>query len=112
MKEKNEGRNGPEALGPIVTELISRWGLKKLVASSRVFEIWDTVVGPAISLHAQPHSFRDNKLVVNVDSSVWLAQLQRFRARQIKEKLNDNLPHPLVEKVVFRLGELISPAER
>ena len=110
MKEKCGGKKGAEAIGPIVSGIVSRLGLNELVVSNRVFEIWDTVVGPAIALHAQPHSLRSNKLTVNVDSSVWLDQLKRFRERQIREKLNNNLPKPLVKSIVFRFGEIsISP---
>ncbi len=105
-----EGKNGPEAIGPIVREILSRLGLKELMASSRVFEIWDTVVGAAIAVHARPYSFRDGILTVNVDSSVWLAQLERYRKRQIRDKLNKELPNPLVKKVIFRFGELTFPA--
>ena len=112
MKREKEGRDGPEALGPIVKEIISRLGLKELTASSRVFEIWDTVVGSAIALHARPYSFREGILTVNVDSSVWLAQLERYRKRQIRDKLNSQLPHPLVKRVIFRFGELTSPVEK
>ena len=101
-----EGKNGPEAIGPIVREILSRLGLKELTASSRVFEIWDTVVGAAIAVHARPYSFRDGILTVNVDSSVWLAQLERYRKRQIRDKLNKELPNPLVKKVIFRFGEV------
>ena len=103
---EREGRDGPEAIGPIVRDIISRLGLKELTVSSRVFEIWDTVVGPAIALHARPYSFRDGILTVNVDSSVWLAQLERYRKKQIREKLNTELPHPLVKRVIFRFGEV------
>ncbi len=106
MRMEREGKNGPEAIGPIVREILSRLGLKELTASSRVFEIWDTVVGAAIAVHAQPYSFRDGILTVNVDSSVWLAQLERYRKRQIRDKLNKELPNPLVKKLIFRFGEV------
>ena len=112
MRMEREGKNGPEAIGPIVREILSRLGLKELTASSRVFEIWDTVVGAAIAVHARPHSFRDGILTVNVDSSVWLAQLERYRKRQIRDKLNKELPNPLVKKLIFRFGELTFPAEK
>ena len=106
MNGRSQGRDGPEAIGPIVRKIISRLGLKELVTSSRVFEIWNTVVGTAIARHAQPHSLRDGTLIVNVDSSVWLSQLDRYRKKQIREKLNRQLPHPLVKRIIFRFGEV------
>lgn len=106
MKRDGVRRDGPEAIGPIVRDIISRLGLKELAASNRVFEIWEEVVGPAISLHARPHSFRGGVLVVNVDSSVWLAQLERYRKQQIRDKLNKNLPQTQVKTIIFRFGEV------
>lgn len=102
-------KGGPEAIGTIVRDLLSRLGMKDLVVSSRVFDVWPTAVGEAIAGHAQPHSLREGMLIVHVDSSVWLAQLERFRKRQIREKLNRELPYPMVEKIIFRIGELQRP---
>ena len=106
MKGRNEERNGAEAIGPIVKDIISRLGLKELVVSSRVFEIWNSVVGSAIARHAQPHSLRTGTLIVNVDSSVWLSQLDRYRKNQIRDRLNRRLPHPLVKRIIFRIGDV------
>jgi predicted nucleic acid-binding Zn ribbon protein len=105
-----EGKQGgAEAIGPIVRDIVSRLGIKELLVSSRVFEVWPTAVGEAIAGHAQPNSLREGTLVVHVDSSVWLAQLERFRKRQIREKLNRELPYPMVKKIIFRIGELQRP---
>ncbi len=107
MNGRSEGQqNKPEAIGPIVRKIVSRLGLEGLATSSRVFEVWNSVVGPAIARHAQPYSLRDGTLIVNVESSVWLSQLDRYRKKQIREKLNRSLPHPLVKRIIFRFGEV------
>ncbi len=110
MDREGKG-SGPEAIGPIVGDILNRLGMKELLVSSRVFEIWTSAVGRPIAGHARPHSLRDGTLVVHVDSSVWLAQLERFRKNQIREKLNRELPYPLVKKIIFRIGELQRPGE-
>jgi len=102
-------KSGPEAIGPIVRDILSRLGMKELLVSSRVFEIWPAAVGAAIAGHARPYSLREGTLVVHVDSSVWLAQLERFRKKQIREKLNRELPYPMVKRIVFRIGEIKRP---
>jgi predicted nucleic acid-binding Zn ribbon protein len=106
VKGSSEGQNGPQAIGPIVKKIVSRLGLEGLATSSRVFEVWNSVVGPAIARHAQPYSLRDGTLIVNVESSVWLSQLDRYRKGQIKEKLNQSLPQPIVNRIIFRFGEV------
>ena len=104
--EPEARKKSPEPIGSIVRDILSRLGMKDLMVSSRVFAVWSATVGQAIAGHAQPHSLREGTLIVHVDSSVWLAQLERFRKRQIREKLNRQLPQPMVKRIIFRIGEL------
>ncbi len=103
MKSQNQGNNRPESIGRILARLIPRLGLKEISDSSRVFTLWDSVVGSGIARHARPYSFRKGVLVVHVDSSVWLSQLERFRKEQIRKKLNREMSGG-VGKIVFRIG--------
>jgi len=104
LKRKNQGNNAPEAIGQILERLIPRLGLEEMSDSSRVFTLWDSVVGNGIARHARPHSFRKGVLIVHVDSSVWLSQLERFRKEQIRRKLNQELGGKRIGKIIFRIG--------
>lgn len=106
MKKRNKVHEFPTPIRSIVEKILSGAGLDKMVQASRVVKLWDTVVGPTIAGHAQPRSFREGTLIVNVDSSVWLAQLDRYRKRQIKERLNRQAGQSVVRKIVFVIGEL------
>jgi predicted nucleic acid-binding Zn ribbon protein len=105
LKERSEGQNFPVPIGPTVEKVLSEAGLNKLVQARRVFQLWNKVVGPSIKRHAQPRSLRHGTLIVNVDSSVWLAQLDRYFKKRLKEKLNREVGKPLVKKIVFVSGE-------
>ncbi len=106
MKKATERKESPEAVGPIIEQLISRLGLKELVRANRVFAAWGSIVGDDIARHTRPQSLRKGTLIVHVDSSVWLAQLDRYLKGRIRGKINRSLEGPLVERIVFRIGEI------
>lgn len=106
MKRRDPNRPPAEAIGSIISRLLSgaRWAEK--VKDSRVFHIWNSVVGPDIARHAQPSLFRNGKLFVYVDSSAWLAQLDRYLKAGIIKKLNEKLGKKRVSDIIFRSGEV------
>jgi len=95
-----------EPIGSIISRMLSRarWG--KDTGNIRVFQIWNSVVGPDIARHAQPDDLRQGKLFVRVDSSAWLAQLDRYLKRSIIKKINDKLDSRAVVNIIFRSGEV------
>ncbi len=70
---------------------------------SRIFDLWAGAVGGAIADNAQPAAFKGRRLVVHVNSSAWLHQLQ-FLKTDIIEKVNSALGKPLVDEIQFRIG--------
>ena len=68
-----------------------------------IWEVWDEVVGPAISGKAQPSWIRKSVLRVNVLDPIWLQEL-KFLETNIREKVNERLKRTAVERIDFRLG--------
>jgi predicted nucleic acid-binding Zn ribbon protein len=54
--------------------------------------------------HAQPAGFAKGTLFVNVDSSVWLNEIVRYRRQEILERLQTALGKTVVQKISFRVG--------
>lgn len=71
---------------------------------TRIWKLWDGVVGKGIARHARPSSIKRGVLMVKVTDSVWLQDLE-FQAETIKEKLNTRLQRQAIKKVRFRVGE-------
>jgi hypothetical protein len=57
-------------------------------------------------INGQPDDLRQGKLFVRVDSSAWLAQLDRYLKRSIIKKINDKLDSRTVVNIIFRSGEV------
>jgi hypothetical protein len=69
----------------------------------RIWQVWDDVVGPAISRNARPSWIKDGRLRVRVSGPIWLQELE-FAAESIRGRLNEALGRRAVTRIDFRLG--------
>ncbi len=70
---------------------------------ARIWEEWDRVVGPSISINARPSWIKDRVLRVWVAEPIWLQEL-KFLEEDIRGRLNDTLGRKAVRKIEFRVG--------
>jgi|ERR1039458_6116739 predicted nucleic acid-binding Zn ribbon protein len=73
-------------------------------AEAEILEVWSHQLDPNIVAHARPAGIRHGTLFVNVDSSVWLDEIVRYRRREILERLQNSFGRELIRKISFRLG--------
>ncbi len=73
------------------------------VDDTRIWKLWDGVVGKKIAKHARPSWIKKGVLLVKVTDSVWLQELE-FKAETIKERLNSKLQREAIKKIRFRVG--------
>ena len=59
---------------------------------------------PNITAHAQPANLRKGTLFVNVDSSVWLSEIVRYRRKEILDRLQHSFGKNLIQRISFRVG--------
>ena len=59
---------------------------------------------PKFTKHAQPANLHKGTLFVNVDSSTWLAEIVRYRSKEILERLQNSFGKAVVQKISFRIG--------
>lgn len=97
------GRKSLTSLGDIIKNLIGGGALPFNPDDANIWKVWDDVVGPDISRHAQPSWIKNGKLMVSVSDPIWLQEL-RFMEEDIKGKLNKKLGRDAVEKIGFKVG--------
>ncbi len=73
-------------------------------AEAEVVKVWNNLLDPNIAAHAQPVGLRKGTLFVNVDSSVWLAEIVRYRRKEILDRLQHSFGRDLIVKISFRVG--------
>ena len=89
-----------ESIKTILENLFRKRKLSSTLESYRVFGAWEDAVGPRIARHSQPKGLRDRVLWVKVDNSTWMQELN-FLEGKIKEKLNQMIGSPMIEKIRF-----------
>ena len=78
--------------------------LEQRLDESKIQTIWSQILDPTLVAHAQPAGFAKGTLFVNVDSSVWLNEIVRYRRHEILERLQTALGKTVVQKISFRVG--------
>ena len=73
-------------------------------AEIEVVKVWNNLIDPNIVAHAQPAGLRKGTLFVNVDSSVWLSEIVRYRRKEILDRLQHSFGREVIKKISFRVG--------
>lgn len=98
----------PTAIGRLLASTFHGTPLERRLAEARIWEAWDTVVGPQIAGHARPSTMRDGVLTVLVASAPWMQQLN-FLKGEIRERLNSHLGAELVRDIYLKAGKPSRP---
>ena len=69
-----------------------------------VVKVWNSLLDPNIVAHAQPAGLRKGTLFVNVDSNAWLAEIVRYRRKEILDRLQHSFGRNLIQRISFRVG--------
>jgi predicted nucleic acid-binding Zn ribbon protein len=78
-------------------------GLASKLALRRIYAAWDGACGPRLAAHARPVRFRDGQLLVEVQSSAHLHELENFTGEGLRRAANQRLGRAEILKVDFQL---------
>ena len=78
-------------------------GLEAQTWLSRIEAAWPTIVGPAIATHTRPGRYLNGELVVFVDSSVWLSEIQRYARKELLTNLQQHLGRDRFKSVQLQI---------
>jgi predicted nucleic acid-binding Zn ribbon protein len=101
MKPKRPKGN-LEPVASLLDQALRGVGLGKRFEEYQAVEAWDSVVGDVVSQHATAAAIREGTLFVDVDSSVWMQELQLLRG-EIIERLNAHCGHAFVKQIVLSM---------
>jgi hypothetical protein len=90
--------------GDVLPNVFSDLRLDTRRAEAEVVKVWNSLLDPNIVAHAQPVGLRKGTLFVNVDSNVWLAEIVRYRRREILDRLQHSFGKNLIQRISFRVG--------
>ena len=90
--------------GDVLPALLKELRLDARQAEAEVVKVWNSLIDPNITAHAQPANLHKGTLFVNVDSSVWLSEIVRYRRKEILDRLQHSFGKSVVQKISFRIG--------
>jgi hypothetical protein len=90
--------------GKVVSKVLSDLKMDLRRADIEIVKVWNSLLDPNITAHAQPHNLHKGTLFVNVDSSVWLSEIVRYRRKEILDRLQHSFGKNLIQKISFRIG--------
>jgi hypothetical protein len=91
-------------IGAIMPNVLSELRMDRRRAEAEVIKVWNSLVDPNITAHAQPTGLRKGTLFVSVDSSVWLSEIVRYRRKEILDRLQHSFGRDFIAKISFRVG--------
>lgn len=94
------GRPAGDCLPKILTDL--RMDSRR--AEAEIVRVWNDLIDPAVTAHAQPTGINKGTIFVTVDSSPWLDEIVRYRRREILERLQHSFGRELITRLSFRVG--------
>lgn len=99
-----ERRKADRPVSDILGGVLKRLRIDQRQSESHVVAVWKHVIDPVVAAHARPVSLAKGTLFVSVDSSPWLAEIVRYRSREILERLQLAVGKDVVQRVSYRIG--------
>jgi predicted nucleic acid-binding Zn ribbon protein len=79
-------------------------GLDRRRAEAEIVKVWNHLIDPPLTAHAQPIGIRNGTLFVVVDNSVWLDEIVRYRRRDILNRMQTSFGRETIQRISFRVG--------
>ncbi len=85
-------------------QILSKLRMDKRQGESEILRVWQHLIDPTITAHAQPTGVNKGTLFVTVDSSVWLDEIVRYRRKEILDRLQTSFGREVIQRISFRVG--------
>lgn len=92
------------AVGDVMPQVLSHLRMDRRQSEAEIARAWNHLIDPVVTAHAQPAGMAKGTLFVNVDSSVWLDEIVRYRRREILDRLQHSFGREMIQRISFRLG--------
>jgi len=88
----------------VMPRVLTNLGLDRRRAEAEIARVWNNLIDPTLTAHAQPTGLHKGTLFVTVDSSPWLDEIVRYRRREILDRLQNSFGRDLIARISFRVG--------
>ena len=88
----------------VLPGLLKELRLDARQSEAELVKVWNDLLDPVVTAHAQPANLHKGTLFVNVDSSAWLSEIVRYRRKEIIDRLQHSFGKSVITKISFRIG--------
>ena len=97
-------RSTERPAGDVIRGVVGALKLEQRRSETEVMKVWNNLIDPRITAHAQPAGIVKGTLFVNIDSSVWLDEIVRYRRKEILTRLQTAFGRDMIKRISFRVG--------
>ena len=91
-----------KAIGDILPMVYKKLGLEERMSYTLLVTDWTEIVGDVIAQHSRPTGVANKCLMVEVDSPVWLNELNNFSRNDILRKVKEK--NNRIKDIRFKIG--------
>lgn len=96
--------NSAKPAGAVMPAILRDLRIDSRRAEVEIVKVWNNLIDPNIIAHAQPVGLHKGTLFVTVDSSAWLAEIVRYRRKEILDRLQHSFGRDVIVRISFRVG--------
>ncbi len=90
--------------GDVMSSVLSGLRIDQRQSETEILKVWNNIMDPNVTAHAQPTGIRKGTLFVTVDHSTWLDEIVRYRRKEILDRLQSSFGRDLITRISFRVG--------
>jgi hypothetical protein len=91
-------------VGDLVPQVLTGFRVEQRRSDAEIIKVWNSLIDPNITKHAQPVNLHKGTLFVHVDNNVWLSEIVRYKRKEILERLQHSFGSEVIKKISFRVG--------
>ncbi len=104
VPEETARTDRAKSAGAVLPAVLKELRIDNRRGEAEIVKVWNDLLDPNIVAHAQPANLHKGTLFVTVDSSVWLAEIVRYRRKEILDRLQHSFGKELIQRISFRVG--------
>jgi predicted nucleic acid-binding Zn ribbon protein len=93
-----------KSLADVMPRVLTDLGLDRRRSEAEIARVWNHLIDPSLTAHAQPTGLHKGTLFVTVDNSAWLSEIVRYRRKEILDRLQHSFGRDLIARISFRVG--------
>lgn len=97
-------KNSAQRVGDLLPQVLTGFRIEQKRGEIEIVKVWNDLIDPNIVAHAQPVGLNKGTLFVNVDNSVWLSEIVRYKRKEILERLQHSFGREVIQRISFRVG--------